>query len=306
VKINKWLFLILILGLVLRLWNVDWDSGYHFHPDERWIVMVTERIEWVNPVRDWETFNSVDSPMNPKFFAYGSFRGQYAEINLVGRVVSVVFDVGTVGLVYLIGRIIFNDLDSRLRGNDKRRDRRVKLALLAAGLYTLCVLPIQLSHFYAVDTVLTFFVILTLYLLIRFLEVDSGQARMTKAWWLVGIGMTVGMAMATKVSGVMLVVPVGTALVISNWQLAIRNKGNMVDRVNWGRIWKIIKYGLVMFFVAGMTFVVLEPYAVVDWETFWRNMQEQGRMTQDAWTFPYTLQYVGTKAYLYPLEQMVK
>jgi len=44
---REWRWLVLILGLAfaLRTWNVDWDSGYHFHPDERWIVMGTEKGE---------------------------------------------------------------------------------------------------------------------------------------------------------------------------------------------------------------------------------------------------------------------
>ena len=29
------LFLIIVLGLYLRIWNINWDQGYHLHPDER-------------------------------------------------------------------------------------------------------------------------------------------------------------------------------------------------------------------------------------------------------------------------------
>ena len=39
----SWTFLplvaILLIGLGLRLYGIDWDSGYGFHPDERDIYM---------------------------------------------------------------------------------------------------------------------------------------------------------------------------------------------------------------------------------------------------------------------------
>lgn len=58
--------------------------------------------------------------------------------------------------------------------------------------------------------------------------------------------------------------------------------------------------------VAGVTFVVLEPYAVIDMKTFIRNHQEQAAMTKDAWVFPYTRQYLGTIPYVYFIEQYVR
>ncbi len=325
----RWLVLILVGAFVLRTWNVNWDSGYHFHPDERWIVMVTEKIEWVNPITNWKVFKSVNSPMNPKFFAYGSLPiyllrlvgsevakflgdpewGRYGKINLVGRVVSALFDTGTVLLVFLIARKLFN------REKGKQQDSVMKkedaLALGAAGLYCVAVFPIQLSHFYAVDTLLTFFMTLTIYLLLLLMR-KRGRIWM----WAVGVGVAAGMAMSTKVSGVLLAIPIGTAVVIGN-QPALtrvrRGRQSVISKQKLGKwlnvfkwLWPRFKWGLLIALVAGITFVIFEPYAVIDNPTFWKNMQEQGRMTRDAWTFPYTLQYVGTKPYLYFVEQYVK
>jgi hypothetical protein len=46
------------------------------------------------------------------------------------------------------------------------------------------------------------------------------------------------------------------------------------------------------------------PYAFLDFKTFYRQIMEQQAMTKDAFTFPYTLQYVGTRAYLYPFKNI--
>jgi hypothetical protein len=51
---------------------------------------------------------------------------------------------------------------------------------------------------------------------------------------------------------------------------------------------------------------VSEPYAIFDRATWWRQIEEQSRMTKDAHTFPYTLQYVDTPVYRYQLTQILK
>ena len=339
---REWRWLVLILGLAfaLRTWNVDWDSGYHFHPDERWIVMVTEKIDWVNPVTNWDLFTSVESPMNPKFFAYGSLPiyllklvsvitakvlgdpvwSQYSKMNLVGRVMSALFDTGTVWLVYLIGCKLL--VKGKETPSNSALIRGRTIGLWAAGFYAVAVLPIQLSHFYAVDTILTFFITLVIYLLLRFAEKPRWA-------WIIGVGVAAGMVMATKVSGVMLAVPIGVSLIVSGFNIRLTppslplkwegkfiplGKGELEGvRRETRKVWVYLRqfgmtviWGLMIFCIAITMFLIFEPYAVIDRETFWRNMQEQGRMTKDAWAFPYTLQYVGTKAYIYPLEQIIK
>src|SRR5690606_26097132 len=96
------------------------------------------------------------SPMNPGFFAYGSFPlyllavsgwlasafdPQYATydgLNLVGRVLSAFFDTATILCIFGITRQLFSSKKSS--NND---DSAVWLALIAALLYCVCVLPIQ-------------------------------------------------------------------------------------------------------------------------------------------------------------------
>ena len=159
---------IALLALALRVFGLNWDGGHHLHPDERFLTIVETSIQWPGSIAEY--FDPARSPLNPygqpdiSFFVYGTFPlflvkalaeitgyTAYDTINLVGRAVSAVFDVGTVLMLFLLARRLF--------------DRRV--ALLAALLAALTVLSIQLSHFFAVDTFSTFFVTAALYFTLR-------------------------------------------------------------------------------------------------------------------------------------------
>ena len=61
------LMVILLLAAALRLCGINWDGNSFLHPDERWILMV---VEGLGRPDSWSEFFSVNSPLNPKFFAY--------------------------------------------------------------------------------------------------------------------------------------------------------------------------------------------------------------------------------------------
>ncbi len=154
------LFLIFLLAFGLRIYGLNWDQGFHLHPDERFLTMVGTGIRW--PKNIGEYLDTKTSPLNPynngyDFFVYGSFPlfltkaiaerlglGHYSDFNLVGRAVSAIFDSGVVILLYQISGQIWPSL-----------------------IYSLMVLPIQLSHFFAVDTFLNFFLVLGFYLALK-------------------------------------------------------------------------------------------------------------------------------------------
>ena len=164
--------IILLLAFFLRLYGINWDQNQHLHPDERFLTMVTQAVKWPTSLPQY--LNPKTSPLNPynaghNFFVYGTlpmkivkfFSGiitfnkfDYNNVTLVGRLVSALFDIGIVYLVYKIGRKVFNK----------------KTGLLASFLYTISVLPIQLSHFFAVDTFLVFFLTLSFYFLVLLLD----------------------------------------------------------------------------------------------------------------------------------------
>lgn len=314
-KDKLFLLFILAFGLFLRLNGQNWDNGFGLHPDERMLVMVTERISLPDP-ENWQVLFQPESPLNPDFFAYGSlpiyllkffswlvslFFGKlwmdYFHLFLLGRTLSAFFDLAVVLLVYKISQNLFGK----------------KTALLASFLYASCVFPIQLAHFYAVDSLLNFFIWLTLWYLIVFYQKQN-----VKNGLKVGLGF--GLALATKVSATALVSAIGASLLAEFIFLAIKafkdSQQNIFLRF-FSIFKKVVKkkivlrvfrnlffYGGIIITTAFIVFVVFEPYALIDFKNFSSQITAQSQMTKNAYVFPYTLQYVGTKAYLYPLKNI--
>ncbi len=298
IKIKALLFIILILAAVVRLYNINWDNGYHLHPDERAIVLSVIKLQFPHNMSE---FLSPSSPWNPHFFAYGSFPfyllkiagditsiinpqfGQYDGINLVGRVISAISDLVTIVLLFLLGKKIFTTF----------------VGLLSSFFYSISVLPIQLSHFYAVDTLLTCFIVLALYLLIRFYE----KPTVIKSLF---IGLAFGFALATKISAVLLVSSIGITLVVDFILLFFKEPHR--PHVWFPHVPKFLRhllgYGLLIAISTLLTFLILEPYALIDFSNFWNQTVEQSQMTHNAFIFPYTLQYVNKISYFYELKNI--
>lgn len=269
------LTLIFFLALFLRLSGIT--HGLGFHPDERHMVSVTLSL-------DTKTFEG----LNPKSFAYGSipyyanrftaeflkYTGiwrdavSYDALYSVGRFICIVFGVLTVLLTYFLAKTVFQDTGA---------------SLLASLLLALNVLHLQLSRFFTSDVMLTFFTTLSLYGMVRVIQDRKF------IWWLVS-GLGIGLSVGTKFSGILLFVPLFFCFIVS-----------------------IVKTGAPVKTLAALFFTVLfsvlvcflsEPFAFLDFTTYWKQVKEQTDMARGAWEPPYTKQYAGTTPFLYPLEQM--
>ena len=180
----KVLVVIFLLAAGLRFIGLNWDQNAHLHPDERFLTMVANSMRWPKTILEY--LDTSSSPLNPHnigydFYVYGTFpvifvkfiaeflgKGDYNQLTLVGRTLSALFDLGTLLLIYLIAQKIF---------------KKPIISLIAALCYAASVLPIQLSHFFAVDPYLTFFLTLSFYLLLRnnpFLGIAFGLAIASK------------------------------------------------------------------------------------------------------------------------------
>ena len=292
------LLLIILLGAFFRFYGLNWDQNQHLHPDERAIIMFALPLHFPQNLSD---FFSKESSLNPHFFAYGNFplyllKGtaaflsnfdmsfdSYDKINLVGRTISAIADLGTIILIYFIGKRIFGK----------------KVGIIGAFFYAISVFPIQASHFYAVDSLLTFFILLTLYQLIRFYEKPTLQKSIL-------VGIFFGLSLATKTSAVVLIVAIGMAIAVDFLLIFLESPHR--PHIWFPHIPKFLKRlfidGAVITATTVLTFLILEPYALIDFKEFWRQTLEQSRMTHDAFTFPYTLQYVGKIPYLYELKNI--
>ena len=122
-KITFILLFIASVGFYLRTFNINWDNNYYFHPDERAIVMFADPIHIPS---SFSEFLKPESPLNPHFFAYGNFplyllrllgflAGSinsiylhYGGLHIVGRLISAIFDTGTIFLVFLLSSRLFS------------------------------------------------------------------------------------------------------------------------------------------------------------------------------------------------------
>ena len=292
------IFLILIFAFFLRIYGLNWDQGFHLHPDERAIVLASLPLQF--PIT-FSEFLSVQSPLNPHFFAYGSLpmyllkgiaviltpfyssAATYDHINLIGRFLSAVFDTGAVFLIFVLGKKLFSKT----------------IGLLASFFYSISVFPIQTAHFYAVDTPLTFLILLTLYVLILFYEKPSKKRALI-------VGFLIGASLATKTSALVLIVSVGIVLLSEFILIFIKNPHK--PKVWFPHIPKFIKIllteGLLILIVSVFSFLIFEPYALLDSKEFLRKTVEQSQMTHNAFAFPFTLQYVGKIPYFYELKNI--
>lgn len=317
------LILILLLGGVFRFYGLNWDQNHHLHPDERMISMVAGGLRLPDPLT-LDSLLSQESPLNPKFFPYGSFPlyllkfagwtlqvidpdyARYASLNLVGRGISALADLASIIVIFIIGKRVWNK----------------KVGIVASLFYSISVFPIQAAHFYAVDTLLSFFILSTLYRLIVFYEKPSFNNALL-------VGGFFGLSLATKVSASVLVSAVGVALILElvliflkkmrQIRIAAKVHKAFFEFSKWvffsfgsnkrKRLFYILRfvlrYGFVIAGVAIVTFAIFEPYAIIDFSTFWKQTLEQRQMTKSAYTFPYTLQYVDTTPYLYHLKNMI-
>ena len=286
---------LLAVAFALRVYGLNWDQGLFFHPDERQILMVVERISIPANLR---VLLSAQSPLNPNFFAYGSFPiyllrmcswllslrdGAWAGLSrfyLVGRALSAFFDTLTVYATFSLANKVYG--------------RRA--AVLAAALVTCTVLHIQLAHFYTVDTLLT-----TLVLLAVGKAVDvarGGRLRDGRR-----LGVLFGMALATKIS----ILPLGLVAVVA-WWVAGQPAGSAKTslRTKLGQSWSEARQGVLHTLgTALVCFVLLQPYAVLDASRFFVGVGQEIAMAQGWYDFPYTRQYAGTWPYLYQARQIL-
>jgi YYY domain-containing protein len=167
----KFLF-VFALAILLRLYGLHWDQGNYFHPDERFLTMVTNDLKL--PASFSEYLDPVKSPLNPynskyTFFVYGTFpvnlnkllvslfnSDDYYSIGIYGRVVSALFDLATLLLVFLTVRLWerFYNINPNIK-------------YYSAFFYAIAVLPIQLAHFFTVDSFLAFFMFASFYFAVR-------------------------------------------------------------------------------------------------------------------------------------------
>ncbi len=214
---------IMLFGAYLRFIGQNWDDFTDLHPDERFMTQVVSEIGVVglNPPPDTAAaqmaectvrypdthgvggyFDALCSNLYPpnvghNTWVYGElplfivrFSAQivaqvtsdpswahYDRVHFVGRTVSALADIFTILFIFLIGRRLYG----RWTG------------LLAALLYGVAVLPIQLSHFWTADAFSNLPVIIAVYFAVRALDLGDWRNYL-------GFGIALGAAVASRVN----------------------------------------------------------------------------------------------------------
>jgi YYY domain-containing protein len=293
------LALILLLALALRVYGINWDQGGLFHPDERAFLSQVYNLQFPEGEQWGDITDPRASTLNPGSFNWGSLPHyalkavQYAiapykwmsvfDLRFAGRALSTISDTATVFLVFLIGRAVFSN----------------RVGLLAALLSALAVQQIQLSHFFAVDTFMTTFIVGAIYYSIRVAE--HGRRRDS-----VMAGVMFGLAVATKFS----VLPLAFALLLAHLIYATSRKGDRYDSDGVGsseaasRQWTAYKNVVFTGIVVLGVLVVTQPYMFLDFKTYVDNISTQGEMVRREVDFPFTRQYEDTPRYIYQIVQL--
>ncbi len=292
----------------LRTYNLNWDAGTHIHPDERFLTMVTNDLRLPNSFADY--LNPQVSPMNPHninygFFVYGTFpiylvkilalwlrMDNYGDITILGRFVSAIFDTGIVILLYLLSK--------------KLSKAGILTALLPSFIYSIMVLPIQLSHFFAVDTFLVFFMITSTYIHILIREY------MTKQKWGIAFtlsliaGITVGLGLACKVT-MLFIMPLNFLLIFTSFF-------NKRLKFTISVLFQLFSFFIVIF-IAYLSFRLAQPMAFSDAnflnfalnQKWIQNLKDLQDMSSSALsnTFPPAIQWFTTKPIIYPFINMI-
>jgi len=293
------LVIVLLLAAWFRFHGLNWDSGHHLHPDERFLSTVTNDLTWPSSFAGY--FDPTTSTLSPYslpnmgLFVYGTLpvyvvkwmaimldNNNYDKITLVGRAVSVLFDLGAIYLLFLVGRQLYGR----------------KIALLGAALMALCVFSIQLSHFYTVDTFANLFILATFLFVLRF-SAEGHWSDYALA------GLMFGLGLASKVSVATLLVPIllGASL-------------DLYRRTRDGELTQALEQSLVrvltLFFLAALTFRVLQPIAFsgpgfLNWSLNPRwlaDVKDQSNLLSGTADLPWVQQWTN-RSIIFPLYNIV-
>jgi len=193
--------LIFLISVFFRFYNLNWDENFHLHPDERFLIMVGNALKLPNNLNDY--FNQKTSLMNPRnvgypFFVYGNFPlnlnkvlavklnlDNYNDFTLLGRGLSAFFDSLVIILIFKTCLLLFPN--------------KKIIGFFSSLIYGLSVLPIQLSHFFAVDSFLNFFMFASFYFSLKFLFLKKN-----KFIYLVFSSLLFSMALGSKITAIFL------------------------------------------------------------------------------------------------------
>jgi len=253
------ILVILIIGLVLRIWGINFGLPYKFHQDEPIIV---------NHALAYGT-----GDLNPHFFiipplaSYVLF-GFYILYFFIGGICGIFKTAEEFALsffrdptpFYIIGRVILGVLPGvlsvYLTYKMALRFFSKKAALYASLVMAVTFLNVINAHYAYTDNLLVLFVILAYISMARLID---DQRRIDYAI----TGLVIGLAVAVKYNAILLLAPFLIAHIIGRRR---EDRGNFID------LNVLIFAGMV-----ALTFIICNPYSVLDARFFWESLTHRIR-----------------------------
>ena len=268
-------FLVFVASL-LRFYNLNWDNGSLFHPDERNIDNAVTKIKFF-------------SQLDPQFFAYGGFTiylyritadvvsfitkngswtMDWGDINIIGRFFSALFSTLTIIPLYFLVKKVSDE----------------KSSLVAIILYVFTVASIQTAHYGVTESLITFFgVIICLFSIKNF--------RNMNIFITFFLGLISGIAIAAKTSSLSFVL-----MPFASYLLSLRKDGLIIKRV------------LINFFcfsaICFITFTFFSPFTFLNWNKFTESMKYESGVATGSLPVVYTLQFDNTIPYIFQIQNL--
>ncbi len=270
----------LCVSLFLRTYNLNWDNGLLFHPDERNIANAVTKIHFF-------------SQLNPGFFAYGGFSiylyratgdtlvtlthdpswvSDWGKINLIGRFYSALFSAYTILPLFFIAKKLFGK----------------KTALLSILLYTFTVTSIQNAHFATTESSITFFGVLLCWLSLLWLEKPNFL-------FSVLLGIVFGISIATKTSAFLFILFPAVAVLLFI----------LTKRKQQKKLLRLIPSILCFLITTALFALLLSPYSLFDYADFAASMHYESGVATGTLPVVYTLQFSGSIPYLFQIENFI-
>lgn len=313
------LFFIVLLGASFRFYNLSWDENAHLHPDERFITMVVTSLKLPESISAY--FNPLQSSFSPynvgyPFFVYGSLplyltkiiaistgMDNYNDITILGRLLSTLFDIGVIVLLYLIGKDISKHFFSRKIAsfNDHL------FGLLCGFMYASTAFAVQQSHFFTVDSFLTFFSILSFFILVK----ESSDFTSKKTPQYIFTPVVFGFAIACKITA-LLFLPFFFLYIFFDQLTHLQELKITLKKTAYFFFVLITKY-ILFLAISYIIFRTIQPFYFSSSNYFHLELnpntlagfQQLMDMDKQGTYFPPAVQWQNKQSIIWPLQQMI-
>lgn len=258
---DVFLFIMIIsIALLLRIWGLGYDLPYVYHPDEPGLITIIQNIFKtgdLNP-RSFHypsLFFYINSAYYFPYYLFGKLFGYFKDksdilapislamgttwapmpsVVLLGRWVTVIFGVGTVGLAYWLGKSL---------------EGRSLVGVLAAGLLAISPANVMHSRYVTPDTFVTFFAVAALLAIVRVYQ-HGGLRHYIMA------GIAIGLTASSKYNGAL----IASALLVAHF-MRYGKTGFREPRL------------YLTLFISALTFLATTPFAILDFPRFMRDLK---------------------------------